>query len=122
MALHELSLITKIAKDSFRHKEMKATKLIPFAMQMDGDEEPVRMYDAAVSGIDGMLLITNKQLMFIGNDNGQTVGTKCPIESLKTVGHKGRGEFADITFNMDGEILTFTVLRFDVNRIKSQIG
>lgn len=112
----------RISRESFKSKEIRAIDLIPFAMQLNGDEEPLRMYDASTTGIDGMLLITNKQLMFIGNDNGQTVGVKSPIENTKILSHKGKGEFADIMIDMDGELLTFTVMRFDMNRIKSQIG
>lgn len=122
MALHELTMMKRISRGSFKNKKIRTIDLALFAMQLNGDEEPLRMYDASTTGIDGMLLVTNKQLMFIGNDDGQTVGIKSSINNARILSHKDKGEFADIMIDMDGKLLTFTMMRFDVNRIKSQIG
>lgn len=122
MALHELTKMKKIAEESFNDKEMKPLDLVPFAMEIDENEEPMRMYKASVTNVDGMLLITDKQLIFVGHSRGQALGTKCAIENTKAVGHKRKGKDAQLLINMDGEVSTFTVSRFDVKRLTEQIG
>lgn len=122
MALHELTKMKRIAEESFNGRKIEPLDLVHFAMEIDGNEDPMRMYETSVYNVDGMLLITDKQLVFVGSDNGQTVGVKCAIEDAKIVGYKRKGKCADLLVNIDDEVYTFIVSQFDVQRLKEQIS